>query len=519
MTEEKLLALTPSLPKKFQELINNTFNWSEYFFSWTDEITKIKTGYCTACKKEIHNFNNPYHNRTGLCPICGTFVQFKDKNRGRSRLFEENFLYLIQRLRNGGLLFRSMYVHRAFDLSIKPEFEYSEQERFYFVNGQIYRFERKYKSWAWLLPSDYFRLNQDNFFWVKRKRIATPSPLRNRMYGKFDGYVALKILDSKYKKDDFKYFDFNFLYSVKCSAIVEALELFYKNPVLFEKMQKEGFSDLLKEKIERSCYIYNIVNYRADSVPKALKLNKEQIRRLPNNPTHEDVFVMQHEKYLTKERVKDLKSIIKKNPFSDVYQFCRKNKDDLGKKVKYIAKQNLYIRDYNDYLEQLKLLEIEPTDKALYPSDFMIAHNACSAEITRRANAEKLAAEKEREKKFKKRYLELKKDLEFIDGDLFIRPATGGAELLKEGTTLNHCVYSNYSQKYLTGNTVICVIRKTDAPDVPFYTLELKPDYSTIIQCRGLRNCGMTDELKDFTQKWFKEILIRKETKKCKKTA
>ena len=114
---------------------------------------------------------------------------------------------------------------------------------------------------------------------------------------------------------------------------------------------------------------------------------------------------------------------------------------------------------------------------------------------------------------------ELKNQLEFISDGFIIRPADGSEELLKEGTTLHHCVYTNYSSLYLQGKTVICLIRKLSEPDEPFYTLEINTEYTNIKQVRGKRNCAATKEVKIFVDKWFKEIQKRKENKKCRKTA
>ncbi len=52
-----------------------------------------------------------------------------------------------------------------------------------------------------------------------------------------------------------------------------------------------------------------------------------------------------------------------------------------------------------------------------------------------------------------------------------IRPCADENELIAEGKALHHCV-ANYAQDHAEGKTAIFFIRKTSAPDEPFYTLE-----------------------------------------------
>lgn len=46
-------------------------------------------------------------------------------------------------------------------------------------------------------------------------------------------------------------------------------------------------------------------------------------------------------------------------------------------------------------------------------------------------------------------------------------------------------------------------IRRSDAPDEPYYTLELDEGHLTVRQNRGLRNCARTKEVRDFEAAWL----------------
>ena len=69
-----------------------------------------------------------------------------------------------------------------------------------------------------------------------------------------------------------------------------------------------------------------------------------------------------------------------------------------------------------------------------------------------------------------------------------------------EGTALHHCVYTNYSDKYIKGETDILLIRRLSDPTKPYYTVEYTNNI--VIQCRTAYNESATDEVNNFLNKW-----------------
>jgi hypothetical protein len=74
-------------------------------------------------------------------------------------------------------------------------------------------------------------------------------------------------------------------------------------------------------------------------------------------------------------------------------------------------------------------------------------------------------------------------------------------ELLAEGSAMQHCV-GTYADMVAKNKTTILLIRRQDNPEESFYTLEWRD--GQVIQCRGKRNCAMTDEVKEFVETWQK---------------
>lgn len=76
------------------------------------------------------------------------------------------------------------------------------------------------------------------------------------------------------------------------------------------------------------------------------------------------------------------------------------------------------------------------------------------------------------------------------------------SDLINEGVKLNHCVKS-YVEKVAAGETTILFIRKHDALNTPFYTLEIRDN--AVRQCHGKCNCNMTEEVRKFVKKFCRE--------------
>ncbi len=542
-----VLSLTPKLPDDFISLCNGLFSWSGYLFVWRD-VSGIKTAYCTECGNEmIIDINamktvtpkdrilyGKRHNQFCNCPKCGKSVIYKDKNRGRGKLWEENYLYYFQALPDGGMVLRTFYLHKSFEWQIKDvEVEYSEHHRVYFYQGSWYRYRRYPKG-----GSPYFAfcswynadIAEKAFYWQEIERLNTPTPWAGRMYSSFHGEIAYAIHNDVFK-GDFRYScleeylktENRSFYNSPLLTVVEYLARFQKNPGLTEKMAKQGFMAFLHS----SFYLKarnGIFNWNKPDVYSSLGLSKGTVRKL-EKPTAKQLFRCQlNEVYgLTPQNA----DYIIKNSIHDetdikawAGRLKKERPANINKLIKYYRKQKItFFQDYTDYIRQLEQLGM-PVEENRFPHNFKAAHDALTVEIQRRAMKKKLDAARREQKKFEEKYKELLDRLMFEDEKLIVRPARGDEELLQESNALSHCVYSNYRELYRNLQTIICVIRKKDSPEVPFYTLEINPSYTRVIQCRGKGNCGTTPEVEAFKNKWFRFIQSNhKEEKQCRKTA
>ncbi|MEG1687677.1 MAG: PcfJ domain-containing protein, partial [Angelakisella sp.] len=111
----------------------------------------------------------------------------------------------------------------------------------------------------------------------------------------------------------------------------------------------------------------------------------------------------------------------------------------------------------------------------------------------------------------------------FAANGLFIRPFATAEEVVREGNLQHHCV-GGYTGDYADERSYLFCIRTEEAPDTPYYTLELDPKTGTVRQYRGYRNDAPTSGKPDpaavaFVNKWVKSVVIPQYQKQDKKQA
>lgn len=190
-----------------------------------------------------------------------------------------------------------------------------------------------------------------------------------------------------------------------------------------------------------------------------------------------------------------------------------------------IERQKNMAKDWLEYLGWCRELKYDINNMFIYmPKNFKAVHDRTAAEY--QALKDKRAAEKKarEEREAKRKMAETKKAMEEIfshsegadafsikgKGLIMVVPKSGD-DIRNEGATLHHCV-GGYVERVAQGKTCIFFIRKAEEPDTPYYTMEWRDN--RIIQCRGMRNCGMTPEVKAFTKVFEQKMLASIEKSK-----
>ena len=160
-----------------------------------------------------------------------------------------------------------------------------------------------------------------------------------------------------------------------------------------------------------------------------------------------------------------------------------------------------FLADYTDYISECSLLGANVNDTAVkMPRSRKKAHDWATIErkVQEKQAYEELVAAV---------YDSLHTLTEWSDGVFQIIMPHSAREIVEEGVRQNHCV-GRYVERVATGESVILFLRRVEDPEKNFYTVEIKKDMRRchIVQVRGERNVGATDEVNAFCKKytrWF----------------
>lgn len=515
----------------------------QYFFKYKE--CDHRYGYCTACGKDvqidIENMRlwtdkhaacrSARHNDTVCCPACGHKVKIKDAGRGRNGLCNTAVIAVAQRIRNGGILlsFVRVYEDYTHDFKAVPEM------------GR-------------LLYAAYFNLNKHFvakqqyggglYISVKSKPTlqlpCTVEPVKlNHNNWKCTQGEGAKLLgfEEALEKSNLRYLPWETYHEcaqqLHQSAItnypVNLLGLLYqysRYPVLMERLIKEGNSDLVAEQVERNCTAG--LDYKQVVPYKAMRLTKPEYRKLK---TQDNICcstlkaTKALKKYgckMTDENVRFFLTF----QYSWSQQKCYKAFDFLRqylspqKAVNWVNRQAAggygmptnVLSDYSDYLDQCRRLGLDVNRKEVaVPQNLRDLHRQYSEELTHQANEKKAKEQAERAKKLAKDLPKLKQKYAYASSGLFIRPAEGPEDLLKEGCAQHNCVYSCYTEKYLDRKTDILFVRKQSDPDQSYVTVEFKN--GAVIQCRADHNRPAPPDVQEFMQAWLAYLKSNRKTK------
>lgn len=198
---------------------------------------------------------------------------------------------------------------------------------------------------------------------------------------------------------------------------------------------------------------------------------------------------------------------IKKSLMSKDYKAIREaiKKDYFGFND-YITTQKLSYYQYKDYAEACLYLGLDMTlAKNRYPHEFRKWHDIRTDQYATAKALERMEKEKEFTAQFAavaEKYLPLQRNGK---DDYIIVIAKSPAELVKEGSSLHHCVgRMNYDQKMVREETLIFFIRRKDEPEKPLATLEYSLSKKKVIQCYADNDSKPEDAITSFVyNKWL----------------
>ena len=456
--------------------------------------------YCTRCGKTVktERVANYSHKHANYCPHCGASGVTLDKRYGRKEITEYGRILWFRKY--GRVTFAQLDEYDIDYTGVKPVV--------HFWPSAQYRLSKESQEYYKHHPGDCWY----GEYWEKKSRVYLPSPAT----GMFNCFCKPKYLktethdsawdclgtDLKYANTDMMRLGFKD--ELDPYGLISYLDAFLKWQAI-ELLEKSGFEDIVAAKVKHS---YSKVNLRGNSLRKILRLMPAEIKeyraaggRALSLDIYRTVQKMGYHISFRQANYENTWSIEENIKNIAEYTDAQKVLDYLG--TQPCARTG----DYIDYMKDCKTLGYDMNRKSvLFPEDFDEAHRRASERIKIEADALKQAAfEKSMEKLYGKSVFE-------SDG-LIIRGAKTATELRDESAALGHCVRT-YVDKVCRGDCAILFIRKSEAPEEPYYTLEINKD-GKVVQCRGQKNCSMTEEVKAFVELWQQSVMKQKKTKEA----
>ncbi len=488
----------PNLPRDFKEWADKK-GMRQHFIFYEYSRKGATEGYCTYCEKSTP-IEKPRHNSFGKCKCCGRKVQFKSKGKAGSFYTEYEKMYLLQRCEDG-------FIVRQF------------------------RVRRKYRKGKYETP-------ERGVF--EERRVIYDKNLHSRQffYGLYKNVETRWIATYGYGGYSYHY-DVGRVYTRNLHTLAEQLRrtglpeminaLERNDPEVYianvrrrpyiEQLAKAGLTQLAFDDAYKGDHL-NIKTIK--DLGKALNIDKYRLGRLrAHNGGMGFLEWLKFEKHNVRNiHDEDIKYFVSHGITPKDIEFIL---DRMGERkiCNYLKKQHALsnrrpkelLSTWSDYLHMAERLKMNTKLELFYkPRDLVQSHDEAvklsgGKEIAIRAGeiAAKFPDVDSICQSIKGKY-------EFSDKKYMILVPDKIEDIIVEGQVLGHCLDRSdiYFERIQERESYIVFLRKAEAPDTPYYTMEIEPGgVARQKRTTGDRQNKDFDEAKTFIKKWQKEIQKR----------
>lgn len=501
---DKDMALVP------EEILPGFKRWTEHdatkqhYIFYEYDRKEAQTGYCSYCEKQVPVIK-PRHNKKTVCRCCKKEVIFKSTGKIKTLQRDDYYTECIQKIK-GGFVIRTFrnYSYWGKAKPENPRWVMFEEDRYLvFDNGICAHYEwgmYKNKKHRWL-PSE--RGIHETYY----------SEIRTKLYTRNLSALKKTVL----KNSAVDCWD-----ELPCGTS-KYLYIERGNPVV-EKLARIGMFRMAREMIKIAYRTgKDMIEQDATELTKMLKIDKARLKRLKDMDGNMCALRwMQYEKMVNTiwpdAMIKDFSEagidaheghlgfLPAPLHFVKIWNYMKKQAKLSGESIRQTRTTWM---DYVNMAEKAKWNT--KAEQILYPKNLKEAHTNVILylkEDTLKGQAKKL------EKKWPKvnGILPSLKKFEYTQGNYLIRTPDSILDIVKEGTALNHCVHTCdfYFDRIQKNESYLFFLRKKDAPDTPWYTLEVEP--SGNIRQKRTTGDNQNKDFNDavaFLKKWQKVFASR----------
>ena len=510
-----MMELVPDLPEDFETWIHDYgMRTHRYLVYDGNSHKRIREAFCTECGQHMEIDSKKIRlrmNEWGECPCCSSPVVMKTIKRWHDHETGRRDITIVQKLDDGRLLFRCFMVFYDFHKNTFPLLSITKKQSYY----EIYRVFVDGCHWESFEYAEYKQSRKER--WCPdtgknniEKFIIRRDGLRELLAGTPYQYSGIEVLQ---EKEEFK--------SIEPFRYLRAYE---KCPEL-EMVVKAGLTRLAHE------VMHDIMYWHYKGIPKELKtLSKQHLRMLRNMNGGKSMIDLLHKIELGKIQIRerDLEEFVNcfgpsERTLQDfiihevpVRKFTRYVMKQTGRRKKDISSRADFMHDWKDYWGWCEELGYDMHDEyVMMPPHFRTAHDRVLKELEARRDENMRQAMEEVNRLFEEQMHSMHKEIAEDPIKLKSRKymlvlPSSADDLKREGQTLHHCV-ATYADRVAKKQTMILFVRKVDAPEEPFFTMEWRDN--RVIQCRGSHNCDMPGDVKAFVSAFEKQMQKAREEK------
>lgn len=507
----------PELPKDWENWIyDSAYSHAQYMMYHPGD--KESSAWCSACGSEVKLKKRARHQEHVRCPKCGKKVLALSWNKQKT-LADVKKPAILQERKDGGYVLRvfkskimrrketqwklsekESYIHETYRIFLDKEFR---QETIYEYTLWKSRYESDEFRWCYGTKSTY---GYGYYFVQPDECILYHRNLARLRKGTWLRYIPLEKL---FKKNE------------GCYGVVTHMLHNLKDMPQLEYLIKAGLYRLAWDLSIRGNQ-RNLLDTGKKGLLKALGIDRLQL----------DMAVRMNISVLQFTTMKAASEEGYRLSRKQVEWYSRELGGDLTKNLlkyghpvkmmNYICRlfeQGWKTGDYADYLEDVRVMHLGRTEDVIFPKNFGAAHERLADQRRDREEEVRKATIKKKDRMLRAMLPDLKELYTGTKAEgcyVMVLP-TCKEDFNREGRENHNCVGGSYFDKMLEGRSVVLFLRKAEAPDNAFCTVEM--DGSRIVQCRAIRNATPPKEVTEFMERYTKEVDKRIRRKEAAKAA
>ena len=491
----------PELPKDFKEWAGRWGN-DEHLLMYKYDPKGAKTGYCTACQKEVP-IKNPKYGDKKKCPKCRRMVEYKSTGKVKYYRTDEKYAYILQKCKEG-IWVREFKVWNRYERSkeYKPDVHVWEIRRALWKDG------------AWVHVFFYGKYKNGEHRFIRGKQTLSYT---YRWYAE-EGYIYPRNIN----RIGLERSGLPTLAKKRIEVDAEMYLNKEKSMPVLEQVIKAGLLKLTADylKIENEAINLDLTQTK---LTKVLQIDNARFKRLVQmDGGRVGLMWLQEEKkhntIYPDKTIKEFEDMeVRPGYIEDMLHYM-----SVQKTLNYLKKQKILMSHVNtkqvistwlDYMNMVKRLRMDDTNSLIYkPKDLKRAHDYLVKAVREKALELDALDVLEQFPNVEKRQKEVEEKFTFQDKKYAIVVPTKVEDVLRESKCLNLCLDTTniYWDRIEQRETYLVWLRRVSDIDKPWYVIEVQPGGS-VRQKRTLGDNQNDDYQKavKFIEKWQKKIKAR----------